>query len=185
MITLAVIYFFVVFRTDKPPTPPSAAGTVKKEALTEGMLKDTFKLMKNVNYVLVLAIFTLIYTIYAGLGFVISPLFAPYEYSPTQVSIFGMCFVLCGCVSTIFVGIYLDKTKKYLLVLRAIPISATFIFLMTMLTVPAGEFYLTLVVVTFGGICSVPIIAVCYQLATELTHPVQPALVLGLMMSCA
>jgi hypothetical protein len=83
MITLAVIYFFLVFRTDKPPSPPSAAGTVSHEALTEGMLKDTLKLAKNCNYVLILLIFTLIYTIYAGLGFVISPLFGSYTYTST------------------------------------------------------------------------------------------------------
>lgn len=148
------------------------------------MLNDTRTLMKNLNYVLVLGIFTLIYTIYAGLGFVLSPLLDPY-YTPTQVSIFGMCFVLFGCVSTIFVGIYLDKTKNYILVLRAIPISATIIFLICVAVVPAGNFTLACVTVTLGGICSVPIIAVSYQLATEVTHPVQPALVLGLMMSCA
>ena len=83
MITLAVLYFFAVVRTDKPPTPPSAAGTVSKQALTEGMARDTLKLAKNCNYLLILAIFTLIYTIYAGLGFVISPLFDAYTYTTT------------------------------------------------------------------------------------------------------
>jgi FLVCR family MFS transporter 7 len=96
-----------------------------------------------------------------------------------------MCFVLFGCISTIVVGIYLDRTKNYLLVLRSIPITSTLVFLLAMLVIPTNEFVPSMLIVTFGGICCVPIIAVCYQLGTECTHPVQPALVLGLMMSCA
>ena len=96
-----------------------------------------------------------------------------------------MCFVLFGCLSTIIVGIYLDRSKNYLLVLRAIPIASTITFILAILVVPQNSFVPSLLVVTFGGICCVPIIAVCYQLGTETTHPVQPALVLGLMMSCA
>ena len=36
-----------------------------------------------------------------------------------------------------------------------------------------------------AGISIVPILPACFSLAIELTHPVQPALVTGLTMSCA
>lgn len=73
-----------------------------------------------------------------------------------------MCFVLFGCISTIIVGIYLDRTKNYLLVLRAIPITSTLVFLLAMVVIPTNEFVPSLLIVTFGGIFCVPIIAVCY-----------------------
>ena len=74
MITLSVIYFFIVFRTSRPPFPPSLAALAKNEDITKGMIKDTWKLLQNRNYMIILVIFTLLYTVYAGLGFVINPL---------------------------------------------------------------------------------------------------------------
>jgi hypothetical protein len=81
MIT-AVIYFFIVFTSATPPTPPSAAALAPKHEITNGMWNDTKVLMCNKNYILILIIFTLIYTIYAGLGFIIAPLLTPYNYTP-------------------------------------------------------------------------------------------------------
>jgi hypothetical protein len=81
MITVAVVYFFLVFTTATPPTPPSAAALAPKHEITNGMWNDTKVLISNKNYVLILIIFTLIYTVYAGLGFIIDPLLTPYNYS--------------------------------------------------------------------------------------------------------
>lgn len=185
MITAFCIYFLVVMRQDKPDIPPSAAALVKKEDVTQGMWKDTKLLFKNGNFMLVLIIFTFIYTVYSGLGFIINPLFIPFGYTPTQIAILAALFVLVGSVSAVVIGILLDKTKKYLLAIRFIPMAGTVIFVVGIFVIPTGNVAASLTVVCLGGIACVPIIAVCFSLGTEVSYPIQPALVLGLMMSSA
>jgi MFS family permease len=93
-----------------------------------------------------------------------------------------MVFVLAGSISSVFVGIYLDRTHKYLIIERLMPITATFVCCSAILLLPLGNMWAASLVVMLGGIGIVPIMAVSYQLATECTHPTQPALVIGLMM---
>lgn len=59
--TLGCIYFWVVFRTSKPPTPPSLAATRRMQSITQGMCNDFKILMKNRNFVLLTIIFALLY----------------------------------------------------------------------------------------------------------------------------
>lgn len=158
---------------------------LEKKEITSGMLKDTWVLMRNLNYMLILGIFTLIYIIYAGLGFVINPLLGGFGYTSTQISVFGALFVLCGTISTVIIGRYLDKTKRYLCVLRTIPVAGTITFGLAILVLPLGQYWLAMFIIVVGGMACVPIIAVGYQFGTEVSHPTQPALVVGLMMSSA
>lgn len=83
MITGFIVYFFIVFRKEKPPSVPSAAAIVTHDDITKGMWTDTKVLLRNTNFMLVLTIFMLIYTIFAALGFVINPLFVPFGYNTT------------------------------------------------------------------------------------------------------
>ena len=171
MITVFIIFFFVAFRMNKPPTPPSAAALVEMKDITHGMWHDIIHLSKNLNYMLILGIFTLIYCVYAGLGFVINPLFLPFGYTTTQISIFGATFVVFGSVAAVLIGIFLDRTKRYLLCLRAIPIGTFLLFVGASFVVRSGSFFASLLVVTLAGLACVPVIAVCYSFGTECTHP--------------
>lgn len=81
--SIGVLYFWFVFRTSRPPSPPSLAATRRKQSITQGMWKDTKILIANRNFVLVLVVFSLVYSIYAGIGFVINPLLVPLGYSTT------------------------------------------------------------------------------------------------------
>lgn len=185
MITFCGVFMFAVFRHEKPPTIPSAAALVKHDDITHGMWSDTKTLFKNFNFVLVLLIFTFIYTVYSGLGFIINPLFIPFGYTTTQISLLAAIFVLVGSISSVAAGIFLDKTKKYLFMVRAIPWIGSLIFLLAIFVIPTGSFGGSLTIVVIGGIVCVPIIAVSFSFGTEVSHPVQPALVIGAMMSCA
>jgi MFS transporter, FLVCR family, feline leukemia virus subgroup C receptor-related protein len=171
MITVCVIFFFIVFRT-KPDTPPSAAAMAKQADITEGMCKDIAKLFLNVNYVLIFVIFSCMYTVYAGLGFVINPLLTPYGYTPTQISAIGVVFVLTGSTASVLAGMFLDRTKKYLFTLRLVPCVSTLAAMIGFFLVPTGIFLWAAVTVGIAGFMMVPIISVSYNFATEVTHPV-------------
>lgn len=195
--TVGVLYFWVVFRTSRPPSPPSLAATRRKQSITQGMWKDTKILFANRNFMLVLFVFSLVYSIYAGIGFVINPLLGPLGYTTTEIALIAMFIVLLGTISAMLTGIILDRTNKYKLTLRVVCF-ASFI------TILSSAYFLSImgdnsrsqlnrggtiggavVFCIMSGISIVPIIPVCFSLATECTHPVQPALVTGLLMSCA
>lgn len=92
-----------------------------------------------------------------------------------------MVFVLVGTISILFVGIYLDKTNRYLFVLRTIAVTSTCAMASSIFLIPTGNIWAAILFCVMGGACIIPIVPVCYALSTEVTHPVQPALVLGLL----
>ena len=82
-------------------------------------------------------------------------------------------------------GIYLDRTNKYLFALKVVTISSTISILSAVYLLPTGNLWFALLFCLIGGFSIVPIMPVCFALGTESTHPVSPALVIGLMMSGA
>lgn len=185
MISVAAVYFFIVFKKSKPPSPPSPAATRRKESITQGMCKDFTILFTNVNFLLVSAIYALMYTVYAAMGFVVGSLFGPFDYSGFDISLVGMVFVLSGTMAVLFCGIYLDRTNKYLFALRMITVTSTLAMASSLLLIPTGNIWFAMLFCVLAGACIVPIVPVCYALATEVTHPVQPAMVLGLLANFA
>lgn len=73
-----------------------------------------------------------------------------------------MVFVLAGTISSVFVGIYLDRTHKYLLIERLMPITAAFVFFSAIFLLPMDNMWAASSVVLLGGIGIVPIMAVSY-----------------------
>ena len=81
------------------------------------MCNDLRILSKNKNFLLVLISFTLIYSIYGAIGFLINPLLKPLGYGTTQMSSIAMLIVLIGTFAAMTTGIILDRTNKYKLTL--------------------------------------------------------------------
>jgi MFS family permease len=97
-----------------------------------------------------------------------------------------MGMVLFGFAAAITTGIILDRTNRYTLALKlscigsSIAIVAAYFLLADIQKLWSG-----LIFSFFGGITIVPIIPICFSLATECTHPLQPALVTGMLMAAA
>jgi MFS family permease len=134
---------------------------------------------------LISAIYSLMFTIYAGLGFLVGSLFAIYGYKSFEISMAGMIFVACGTIAVFCFGIYLDRTNKYLFGLRMISVTSTISMASSMLLIPTGNIWCAIFFCAIAGSCIIPIVPVCFALATEVTHPVQPAMVLGLLANFA
>ena len=179
IITLTFIYFLVFFTKNKPPTPPSVVAMRNHTSITQGMKQDFLILMRNRNFVWTLVCYSLLFTIYSSFGIVVSYLF--YNFHAFAVSLLSMLFVTIGALSCFVVGIYLDRTSKYLTTLRTILISTCVLLVFSAATVPEGSLWSALVFAVLGGLIMVPIVPTGFSFATELTHPVSPALVIGLM----
>ena len=93
-----------------------------------------------------------------------------------------MIFVLFGTIAAMSTGIFLDRTNRYTLALKYSCIGST-------LSIASGVFLLNgtiwggCIFAFLGGFTMTPILPIGFSLATESTHPVQPALVTGFMMS--
>ena len=65
--------------------------------------------LKNRNSVFNMCIFIIIWGGYITLGNVLTPLFDS-QFTPTQISIIGVVFVLTGVIGCFLMGLYIDKT---------------------------------------------------------------------------
>ena len=99
-----------------------------------------------------------------------------------QAGILGIMVIISGASSAIFMGGYLDRSKKYVFSLRVICIMTSVVFLIFIFAIRIN-FWLCFVLSIFVGMFMIPIIPTSYSLSVELTHPANPALVNGMMTS--
>ena len=93
-----------------------------------------------------------------------------------------MVFVLFGTIGAMSTGIFLDRTNRYTLALKYSTIGGTLAILSGIFLLN-GTYWGGVLFAFFAGSTLTPILPIGFSLATESTHPVQPALVTGFMMS--
>jgi hypothetical protein len=84
-------------------------------------------------------------------------------------------------ITELLTGPYLDRTKKYLFTLRATLIATTIITFSMIFVIPTGSYWLCSIVMSLYGLSFGPILPIGFDFSIQLTHPVQPALVNGLL----
>ena len=111
--SIGCIYFWIVFRTSKPPTPPSLVAMRRQTSITQGMWNDVKTISKNKNYIIIFCFFSLVYATYAAYGMILDYLFHPLGYNNSYVAYTAMTAVFFGAITAIITGRVLDKTSKY------------------------------------------------------------------------
>lgn len=114
----------------------------------------------------------------------IGPFFLPFGLKTTGSSIMGIIVVLSGALVCPFVGMFLDKTQKYMFTFR-------FICFGVFIAQAVGALYISDQNWTCGvysatlGILMIPIVPTTFALVCELTHPLSPAAVIGVLTTIA
>lgn len=138
-------------------------------------------LFKNKNYVAMVVSFNMLYGVYTCLGAIINNLVDPFGYTPVDSSIFGATLIFFGLIGSAGASFYLDKTQKYLQMLR-ISVFGTFISSLCILfTLPTQSTVLLSINIAILGLFLIPIIPISYSFSVELTHPVSEAMSNGVM----
>ena len=183
IITIFAVLTLMLFR-EKPTYPPSKFALVKRDITKAGLSDDVKMLRQNTDYMGNAWIFVVIWGSYVSIGNLLTPLFGSF-YTTSQISLIGGGFVAFGIISTALVGFIIDKTKAYLVVIKVIVWVVSFIFLLAIWVIPAGNIYLTVLLASLLGAFITPILPAGYSFSVHLTHPLPPAVSNGLMMTAS
>jgi hypothetical protein len=102
-----------------------------------------------------------------------------------MIAFIAILVVVFGTISMLSVGRFLDRTNKYLFSLKLVSALSAIAVLSGIFTITKGTLWGGIVFPILLGLFITPILTICFSLATECTHPVQPALVTGMLMSAA
>lgn len=169
----------ILFAKNNPPTPPSAAASRKEEPLQ--FKKELKVLLSTKSYLLLCVSFTTLYGVYSSLGAVVAAMTKPYGYTSVHNAIFGAIFIFFGVLGSFVLGILLDKTQKYKLMINCVTCCAVLFIACSFFTLPSGNVPLFAVNLAFIGFSVIPIIPISYGFAVELTFPTPEAMSNGMM----
>ena len=110
-----------------------------------------------------------------------SNLFDPFGYTTAEIAFLGLQLLLAGVVGAIAIGIMVDKTQKYKLIMQLIlAISATVILVcIGYLTFDSENKTMFTAMMILFGFVFIGYFPMCLSFGAELTSPLQPALVNG------
>ena len=164
---------------EKPPTPPSSAASRPPQDVK---FRENLKLLKsNKSYLLLCVSFTMLYGVYTSLGAVVAAITGPFGYKPQDNAVFGMVFIFFGVAGSFFLGIVLDKTQKFKLMINCTALCAVGFIILGLVTLPSGKVWLFSINLAFIGFSVIPIIPISYGFAVELTFPIPEAVSNGMM----
>ena len=169
----------LIFAKEKPPSPPSASASRKEEPLN--FKKELKLLFSNRSYLLLCVSFTTLYGVYTSLGAVVSAVTKPYGYTDIDNAVFGGVFIFFGVAGSFILGILVDKTSKFKLIINAITIAACVSIACGFFTLQSEKNWLFSINLAFIGFSVIPIIPISYGFAVELTFPTPEAMSNGMM----
>jgi len=182
MIFIGWIVFLLIMR-EKPSQPPSAVAEKEVERLSCKIIGETFS--SNPNFVMLVFAFALPFGSFQAIGTLMSNLFDPYGYSPTELAYIALDMLFFGVLGTVLMGKWLDKTKLYKLTMNVL---GSIVILVTVLIVCSLKFYpdnKVAIYILFGllGFSAIGFVPLCFAFGAELTFPLEPTLVTGTMTS--
>ena len=120
---------------------------------------------------------------YTCLGAILNNLLTSFGYSSLQTSIMGVCFIFWGLVGSFVASGLLDKTKKYLFMLKVILVGTFVCTIGYCFSLPSKNFFLVCLNGSLSGLFTLPILPVAFNFSVELTHPVSEAMSNGIMVT--
>lgn len=179
----AITVPFALAIRDKPEYAPSMVSL--KDPEEPSMLINIVKVAKNCNFILLNIVFSLINGTFLSFGAVLSELFSPLGFTPSEISLIGAVTIIMGVFGSFATGWILQKTHKYKMMLIITTCGTAVGLLATAVTFPLDNKIAVACNVWAAGIFIVPSIPVCMNFASELTFPLEATSVQGIIMSSA
>lgn len=153
--TLFLVFGFI-FVQNKPPMPPSASASVKREPF----FKSLVALIKDIQFLKLMVCYGLMNAIFGNFATLVGELTAAYGFEASKRGIFGMLYLVGGVIGANIFGFILAKTKAYRILAACIPALTIGTIALFYLTLGVKEFAVTCIGTFMVGFTVLPAIPV-------------------------
>lgn len=166
--TVAAIPAFII--PSAPPSPPSAMAVDEKLDLRQALRE----LPHNASFYLIFVPFSVYVGFFNAASSLINQIFEPYGFSEDDAGIAGALLIVVGLVASAIVSPFVDKTKRYLPVIKVIVpmIAACYLALIWMPQTRSlpGPY----IICALLGATSFSLLPCALEYLVLITHPVSP-----------
>lgn len=146
------------------------------------MLVGFKEVWQNKSLLLLTMAFSSFIGLYFSLGNVMSSIFNPIGFSPMQISAIGLTMLAFGIIGATLTGWFLDKTNAYKkLLMFLIGISLVTFSLLAHQIIVTRSLTIMICYMAVLGMAMISVLPTSLGLGVELSFPLQPALVNGVM----
>ncbi|XP_051276670.1 solute carrier family 49 member A3 [Dicentrarchus labrax] len=167
----------VGIRSSSPPTPPSASAET-----SEPFLQGLKLLLKNKAYLVLMMCFGLGIAVLTCFSSLLQQILCVQGYDNSFAGLCGALFIVFGIIGAAALGLYVDKTKKFM---EAIKINMTFATLaciaFSLVALIRDQKVAVVIICSVFGFFGFSIYPVALELAVECSYPVGEATVAGLI----
>jgi MFS family permease len=166
---LTTILIIIIFRSD-PPTPPSPS---EEHHYTINLKEDFIKLMKNIHYLTLLFGFSLGLAVFNAITTVLYQLIEPSGYTSDDAGIFGAMIIVAGLFNAFIVGVIMDKTHAYRLILKVLVVGACVTGIFFIIILQPNQYYPLAASIGLMGFFLLPLLPITFECAVECTYPIR------------
>ncbi|XP_068181045.1 solute carrier family 49 member A3 isoform X2 [Antennarius striatus] len=169
----------VGMRSSVPPTPPSASAEASG---SEPFLQGLKLLLRNKAYLLLLLCFGAGVALFTAFSTLLEQILCVRGYSNDFVGLCGALFIVFGVVGAGLVGVYVDKTKKFMEVIKVnFSLSALACIAFSVVSQVPHQNVAVATVSSLFGLFGFSIYPVAMELSVECSYPVGEATSAGLV----
>jgi FLVCR family MFS transporter 7 len=153
-----------------PKTPPSAMAVDEKLNLREAL----HELPRNASFYLILLPFSVYVGQFNAVSSLINQILEPYGFSEDEAGIAGALLIVVGLVSSAIVSPYVDRTKRYLPVIKVIVPLIAVCYLALIWMPQTRSLPGPYVICSLLGATSFSLLPCALEYLVIITHPVSP-----------
>ncbi|XP_067903499.1 solute carrier family 49 member A3 isoform X1 [Heterodontus francisci] len=176
---IACLLTTVGIRNKAPPTPPSAGAA---NSTSEPFITGMKMLLKNKPYLILMVCFGGGVGIFTSFSALLQQIVCVRGYSNTFAGLCGALFVIFGILGAFVLGLYVDRTKKFMETTKIIFCLTAFASIaFALVSRMRDQPYGLAVVCSLFGLLGFSIYPVCMELGVECSYPVGEATSAGLI----
>jgi predicted MFS family arabinose efflux permease len=176
--TLTALLVIVIFRSE-PPSPPSPS---EEHHQSINVKQDLGRLFTNSHYLILLVGFSIGMAVFNAMTTVLYQLIEPSGYSSENAGIFGAAILISGLFSTSVVGIIMDRTHAYRLLLKVLLLCTSASIVYFIIILRPHMLYPLGVSIALLGFFLMPLLPISFECAVECTYPVRAEWSTGLLL---
>ncbi|KAI9032874.1 major facilitator superfamily domain-containing protein [Phycomyces nitens] len=173
-----------IFIPVKPKTPPSYSALTKMDHAIP-FRTAVIQLLKNRDFVIIFITFGIACGLFSTVTSLMTQIVSPYGVSVDDAGFLGAAFIIAGIVGAVLVGLFVDRTMKHKLVLKAFVPMVGFMYLALLFVVKENNFGAIMAISALLGFFTFSLLPVALELSVECSYPVSEAVSSSMLWICS